>query len=159
MSFLGSGEAAGAHALAMVRAALDEQPRPAAAAATEPVGFAAIDAFIRLEGPKITVADDEISIEGLRIEKPARLTIHAGQRRLKLMHNALYDFSAINVCRDEMCTCHATSEQDISRVTALYEQWVKAGPPPLGALMSRWWDARLAELHAALLPPTDHTTE
>lgn len=40
------------------------------------------------------------------------------------------------------------------RVTALYEQWVKAGPPPLGASMARWWDARLAELHAALLNTT-----
>ncbi|MFI1677023.1 hypothetical protein [Streptomyces sp. NPDC020607] len=50
-------------------------------------------------------------------------------------------------------------EADVQRVTALYEQWVKAGPPPLGASMNRWWDARLVELHNAILPPTDHTTE
>ncbi|WP_309029074.1 hypothetical protein [Streptomyces alfalfae] len=153
-----------------LRAKVDDVPGPAATEATEPAWVAAIDAFIRLEGPKVTVADDEITIEGLRIEKPARLTIHAGQRRLKLMHNALYDFSAINVCRDETCTCHAASEtektarvfaglhrsaeQDVTRVIALYEQWVKAGPPPLGVLLSLWWDARLAELHDAILPPT-----
>lgn len=42
---------------------------------------------------------------------------------------------------------------------ALYEQWVKAGPPPLGASMARWWDRRLVELHNAIHPPTDTTTE
>lgn len=41
------------------------------------------------------------------------------------------------------------------RVTALYEQWVKAGPPPLGASMARWWDMRLAELHRALTSPAE----
>ncbi|MEV2249375.1 hypothetical protein AB0I94_02260 [Streptomyces sp. NPDC050147] len=157
-------------------ATLDEQPGPAATEATEPegapcsavpscdgeccqpVGFAAIDAVIRLEGPKITVADDEITIEGLRIEKPARLTVHAGRRRLTLMHNAFYDFSAINACRDETCTCHTASEPEkTTRVIALYEQWVKAGGPPLGVSMSRWWDARLVELHEAILPPTGQT--
>jgi hypothetical protein len=46
---------------------------------------------------------------------------------------------------------HRSAEQDVNRVIALYEQWVKAGPPPLGTLMARWWDARLAELHDAIL--------
>ncbi|MFI1701987.1 hypothetical protein ACH419_39405 [Streptomyces bobili] len=48
---------------------------------------------------------------------------------------------------------HRSAEQDVSRVITLYEQWVQAGPPPLGASMARWWDARLAELHKAILPP------
>ncbi|MFF9312183.1 hypothetical protein ACF1BS_14855 [Streptomyces sp. NPDC014748] len=39
-----------------------------------------------------------------------------------------------------------------ARVSDLYKQWVKAGPPPFGTSLSRWWDARLAELHAALQP-------
>lgn len=38
----------------------------------------------------------------------------------------------------------------VARLTALYEQWVKAGPPPLGKSTSRWWDRRLTELHAVL---------
>lgn len=46
------------------------------------------------------------------------------------------------------------SETDVQRVIDLYEQWVKAGPPPLGTSISRWWDARLVELHDAILPPT-----
>lgn len=50
---------------------------------------------------------------------------------------------------------HHSAEQDVTRVIALYEQWVKAGPPPLGTPTSRWWDRRLAELHAAILPPTN----
>ncbi|MGW7688830.1 hypothetical protein ACWGMA_08040 [Streptomyces asiaticus] len=50
---------------------------------------------------------------------------------------------------------HRSTEADVTRVIELYEQWVKAGPPPLGTSASRWWDKRLAELHDAILPPTD----
>ena len=44
---------------------------------------------------------------------------------------------------------------DAQRVMALYEAWVKAGPPPLGVSLSRWWDRRLVELHEAILPPAE----
>ncbi|GKQ35160.1 hypothetical protein [Streptomyces sp. A012304] len=59
---------------------------------------------------------------------------------------------------------HRSAEQDVSRVIDLYERWVKAGPPPLGTSVSRWWDARLIELHDAIAPPepqpsTDQTKE
>lgn len=58
---------------------------------------------------------------------------------------------------------HQSAEQDVSRVIALYEQWVKAGPPPLGVPLARWWDKRLVELHDALDGPgpahTDTTTD
>ncbi|MGX1116371.1 hypothetical protein RKD37_001734 [Streptomyces ambofaciens] len=53
---------------------------------------------------------------------------------------------------------HRSAEDTITRVITLHEQWVKAGPPPLGAPLTRWWDARLAELHNAI-QPTDHTKE
>lgn len=49
------------------------------------------------------------------------------------------------------------SGADVRRVTALYERWVKAGPPPLGTPLARWWDKRLAELHKAL--PTSAGTD
>ncbi|MFG2503629.1 hypothetical protein ACGFSB_36135 [Streptomyces sp. NPDC048441] len=45
------------------------------------------------------------------------------------------------------------AEAEVQRVIALYEQWVKAGSPPLGTSLSRWWDARLVELHDAIRPP------
>lgn len=54
----------------------------------------------------------------------------------------------------------ARAEATAVRIRALYEQWVKAGPPPLGTSMSRWWDRRLVELHKAIQPPAhnaDHT--
>lgn len=54
---------------------------------------------------------------------------------------------------------HKSAEQDVSRVIALYEQWVKAGPPPLGVSLARWWDQRLIELHNAIQPPADQTKE
>jgi hypothetical protein len=44
-----------------------------------------------------------------------------------------------------------------ARVRALADQWVKAGPPPLGTSVSRWWDARLIELNTALADPKDQT--
>lgn len=50
---------------------------------------------------------------------------------------------------------HRSAEQDVSRVIDLYERWVKAGPPPLGTPIARWWDARLAELHDAIRPLKD----
>ncbi|MBP5930170.1 hypothetical protein F3K39_19065 [Streptomyces sp. LBUM 1479] len=43
------------------------------------------------------------------------------------------------------------AEAEVQRVVDLYERWVKAGPPPLGASMARWWDARLVELREAVL--------
>lgn len=47
------------------------------------------------------------------------------------------------------------AEATVQRVTDLYERWAKTAPPP-GAPstpLTRWWAARLAELHTALLPP------
>lgn len=49
---------------------------------------------------------------------------------------------------------HRSAEQDVSRAIALYERWVKAGPPPLGTPIARWWDKRLVELHNAIHPPS-----
>lgn len=48
---------------------------------------------------------------------------------------------------------HRSAEDTVTRVINLHEQWVKAGPPPLGASLARWWDKRLAELHQAIRPP------
>jgi hypothetical protein len=48
------------------------------------------------------------------------------------------------------------SEADVPRVIALYERWRKAGPPPLGTSISRWWDKRLLELqHAVFVASAD----
>jgi hypothetical protein len=45
------------------------------------------------------------------------------------------------------------AETAIARVRRLADGWVKAGPPPLGTPVSRWWDKRLVELLAALDEP------
>ena len=55
-----------------------------------------------------------------------------------------------------LAALHRSAEQNVTRVIALYERWVKAGPPPIGQSISRWWDARLAELHTALEEPKEH---
>lgn len=54
---------------------------------------------------------------------------------------------------------HRSAEDTVTRVIALHEQWVKAGPPPLGVPLARWWDARLAEQHAAIIGTTEHPQE
>lgn len=48
---------------------------------------------------------------------------------------------------------HQSAESDVSRVVALYEQWVADGAPPLGTSMARWWDKKLVELHNAIRTP------
>ncbi|MET7746560.1 hypothetical protein [Streptomyces sp. NPDC005385] len=47
------------------------------------------------------------------------------------------------------------AEETDTRVTALYEKWLKAGAPPLGVSIARWWDARLIEFHEAIRPAGD----
>ncbi|MFZ3592278.1 hypothetical protein [Streptomyces sp. BH104] len=51
------------------------------------------------------------------------------------------------------------TEAEVQRIIALYERWLQAGPPPIGTSVSRWWDARLVELHDAILPPAPVATE
>ncbi|MDX3035210.1 hypothetical protein PV515_46465, partial [Streptomyces scabiei] len=58
-----------------------------------------------------------------------------------------------------LAALHHSAEADVTRVISLYERWVKAGPPPLGTSISRWWDKRLAELHHAIRPPTQEQRE
>ncbi|MGW1497549.1 hypothetical protein ACWCQW_02975 [Streptomyces mirabilis] len=53
----------------------------------------------------------------------------------------------------------ATEVETTTRVIELYERWTKAGAPPLGTPMARWWDARLVELEAALRPAATEATE
>ncbi|MEU3099652.1 hypothetical protein ABZ690_34330 [Streptomyces sp. NPDC006967] len=56
-------------------------------------------------------------------------------------------------------TVLAVVQPAAQRVNDLYERWVKAGPPPLGASLARWWDQRLVELRAAILPPDDQPAD
>lgn len=55
--------------------------------------------------------------------------------------------------------CESDAEQTVSRVVDLYKRWVQEGPPKLGTLISREWDRRLAELHAAIKPPVHASQE
>jgi len=48
-------------------------------------------------------------------------------------------------------------EAALGRVRALLARWIKAGAPPLGVSLSRWWDKRLVELITALDDPKDRT--
>lgn len=101
---------------------------------------------------RVTIdAPDESTILAARHLDPTEGRVHVG---------SIIDTStrsAINRVIDYIAEAHnappaTPAEQDVSRVIALYEQWVKAGPPPLGVLIARWWDARLVELHHAIRP-------
>ena len=57
-------------------------------------------------------------------------------------------------CADWCYACRVgRAEGTVRRVVDLCDRWVKAGPPPIGVPLSRWWDARLVELHNAIVPP------
>ncbi|MET9729727.1 hypothetical protein ABZZ79_03370 [Streptomyces sp. NPDC006458] len=47
----------------------------------------------------------------------------------------------------------------VQQALHLQRIWLEGGPPPLGTPVSRWWDARLAELRAALTPPQDAVSQ
>ncbi len=49
-----------------------------------------------------------------------------------------------------LCDRLARAQAELAGVRALRDRWVKAGPPPLGQQISRWWDRRLVELGGAL---------
>jgi hypothetical protein len=53
---------------------------------------------------------------------------------------------------DNSATSSDTPDNPLRDVIDLYERWLAAGPPPIGTLMARWWDRRLAELRTAILP-------
>jgi hypothetical protein len=61
---------------------------------------------------------------------------------------------AVNAALDAQ---EASAEAATGRVRALLARWVKAGAPPLGVSLSRWWDKRLVELNTALDGPEDRT--
>ena len=67
-------------------------------------------------------------------------------------HQQLAETTELGKTARVFAALHQSTEQDVSRVIALYEQWVQAGPPPLGTSISRWWNARLVEMRAALSP-------
>lgn len=54
-----------------------------------------------------------------------------------------------------LAALHRSAEDTVTRVIDLYEQWVKAGAPPLGVPTARWWDRRLVELHDTINPPAE----
>ena len=56
------------------------------------------------------------------------------------------------LARAQRVACDHLDDGPLTRVQALAERWVKAGPPPLGVSLARWWDMRLAELHNAIQP-------
>ncbi|MFJ8844316.1 hypothetical protein ACIRFF_15590 [Streptomyces cyaneofuscatus] len=71
----------------------------------------------------------------------------SGARSLELLLGGGYDGARIE----------RPDEQLHTRLTELHASWLKAGGPPLGTSINRWWDQRLLELAAALTP--DRPTE
>ncbi|KND29879.1 hypothetical protein [Streptomyces stelliscabiei] len=106
---------------------------------------------------------DEIETPGLReqIADPVRrILLQWPEHNLTVEHDQVVNditaavLAAVLPAARITATLGRMSDADVQRVIALYEHWVKAGPPPLGTLINRWWDHRLAELHAALLNPS-----
>jgi hypothetical protein len=80
------------------------------------------------------------------------------RRRAETAETALAHLQATSEAAGRLLTRTAderdTLQAVVDRGRALADQWVKAGPPPLGTPLARWWDKRLVELLAALDEPT-----
>lgn len=96
--------------------------------------------------------------------QPAYDAVYAYIRELRdtppldATHRNAMIWRAVNAALDAQ-DAHADATN--GRVRALLAQWIKAGAPPLGVSLSRWWDKRLVELINALDDPTaeiDSTT-
>lgn len=61
--------------------------------------------------------------------------------------------NALGKSETELAGLRAT----LATVAALCKRWVKAGAPPLGTLIARWWDKRLVELGKVLEQPARTT--
>lgn len=96
----------------------------------------------RRTGLGVTVEPFETQY-AVTVTRPDGMTRHSG-----------YDAATVYGMLLGAAAAHHSAEEDVTRVIELYERWVNAGPPPLGTLINRWWDARLVELHDAIVPPT-----
>lgn len=76
------------------------------------------------------------------------ILVYTGQHIVRGVKGEYYPIAA-DVLADTYEPADA-AEQGTTSAAALYEQWVKAGPPPIGVSLARWWDARLIELRKAI---------
>lgn len=125
-----------------IRAALGKEPGPAATKATEPAPAAR---------EVIAAALYEHGNPGLRWADA-----HEHDRVL-FGNDADAVLAVILPGTRAIASLARSADADVQRVIALYEQWVKAGAPPLGTSLARWWDARLIELHEAIRPTDGQT--
>lgn len=110
------------------------------------------------DGPEVERAEAEADPDDLQAQyaaairdTPARYPDDIAAAVMRVRDHAM---EQLRCERDEWeTTAHRRTEQQrADQLAALYERWVKAGPPPIGMSVSRWWDTRLAELRAALNP-------
>jgi hypothetical protein len=83
------------------------------------------------------------------------------RRRAETAETALAHLQATSEAAGRLLTRTAderdTLQAVVDRGRALADQWIKAGPPPLGTPLARWWDGRLVELNVALDEAKDAT--
>jgi len=104
--------------------------------------FEAISAEHRAEKPDITAqVYDKLHDTWVGVK--------TGQHIVRGVQGEFYPI-AEDVLAETYTPADSAAEHEESRVTDLYEQWVQAGPPPLGVSINRWWDKRLVELHRAI---------
>lgn len=110
-------------------------------------------------GPIRGVVEDveDVRLRAEQITKALHIHLHA--LRARAGREITTDFVRAVLERliehpEEVCDLDQ-NEAAIARVHALYDGWVKAGAPPIGTSMARWWDARLVELREAIRPPEE----
>lgn len=102
----------------------------------------------RAAARRLTPATEQQAMRAYGIETLGRIADEASDKAFRLQGQL----------DNAQTTCRITaglardSAAAVQRVIALYERWVKAGPPALGTSVSRSWDQRLIELRDAVLP-------
>lgn len=101
-----------------------------------------------------TITSDQLDALQLKAARMEHATKQAAELQVRL-EDAEAGITAAIRQRKEQENRALRAEAANARVQALAHRWVQAGPPPLGTSVSRWWDARLVELHAALDEPKE----
>jgi hypothetical protein len=100
---------------------------------------------------------------GLTADEQARL--REGLDRLAEYENTINWMTTCTGCARVLDSCiretqrAERAEAAADRVRDLADRWVKAGPPPLGTHLARWWDKRLIELNTVLNEPASAATQ
>jgi hypothetical protein len=98
---------------------------------------------------------DRIPLDHLTSDQYDQLCDELDRARAELQRHAEHE--SADAAAGSYAGRAEAAEAATNRIRALADRWAKAGPPPLGTPIARWWDKRLVELNTALAEPAPAT--